>query len=146
MARARVVETVPYANARSGIAAREEISTILRKFGCEQVGFMDEYEEHAVLLHFRHRGRDVQLRASAKGWAALYLKARHDYEQAALRQGGIAVNSILRDWVKGQITAVECGVMPFEAVFMPHVITNDGRTVFERLANNPLMLPPPSGA
>ena len=54
-----------------------------------------------------HRGRQVQLRASAKGWAQMYLKAepynyrrrqtKHDYEHAALKQGHIAVNSILRD-------------------------------------------------
>jgi hypothetical protein len=33
-----------------------------------------------------------------------------------LRQGHVAVNSILRDWVKGQMTAVECGILSFEAV------------------------------
>ena len=30
---------------------------------------------------------------------------------AALDQGLIAVNSILRDWVKGQITAIETGIL-----------------------------------
>jgi len=88
---------------------------------------MDDYEAKTVLLAFRHRGRNVQLRASAQGWASLYLKhhpyqsrtrgTRNDYEQKALRQGMIAVNSILRDWVKGQVTAVECGMMSFDAVF-----------------------------
>jgi hypothetical protein len=35
---------------------------------------MDEWEKGEVLLAFTHRGRQVQLRASAKGWAALYLR------------------------------------------------------------------------
>lgn len=60
-------------------------------------------------------------------------------------QGLVAINSILRDWVKGQITAVECGVMSFEAVFMPHMLTNDGRPLVERL-NALDMLPPPTEA
>jgi hypothetical protein len=145
----------PYANAKSGMAARDEITKMLRRFGCESVGFMDDFDEQTVILAFRHRGRPVQLKASAKGWAAMWLKEnpwtsrrhtrRHDWEQAALAQGLIAVNSILRDWVKGQITAVECGIMSFEAVFMPHMLTNDGRPLVERLSTLD-MLPKPTEA
>jgi hypothetical protein len=145
--------TVPYENASSGAAARDEITKLLRRFGCESVGFMDDFEDHSVLLAFKHRGRPVQLKASAKGWAQMYVKAhphtyrmrhnKHEHEQRALRQGFIAVNSILRDWVKGQVTAVECGMLSFEAVFMPYMLTNDGRPVIERLMEAK-MLPPPS--
>jgi hypothetical protein len=42
--------------------------------GCESIGFRDDYEKHEVLLAFTHRGRNIQLRASAKGWAQVYLK------------------------------------------------------------------------
>lgn len=144
--------TVPYASATSGASARAEISKLLQRFGCESVGFMDDFAEHAVLLAFRHRGRDVQLRASAKGWAQMYLREQpwnarrrekeSDYKAAALRQGQIAINSILRDWVKGQLTAVECGVLSFEAVFMPHMLTSDGRPLLERV-QEAKMLPSP---
>ncbi len=144
---------VPYASATSGAKARDEITKLLQRFGCESVGFMDDFASHSVLLAFRHRGRDIQLRASAKGWAQMYLKenpwnyrrkgSQKDYEQAAICQGLIAVNSILRDWVKGQITAVECGIMSFEAVFMPHMLTSDGRTLLERV-EEAKMLPPPT--
>ena len=143
---------VPYEGATSGAKAREEITSLLRRMGCEEVGFMDDFAKHEVLLAFRHRGRPVQLRASAKGWAAMYLKARpynhrsrgtrHDHEQRALRQGLIAVNSILRDWVKGQVVAVECGMMSFEAVFMPHMLTSDGRPLIERVQEAKLLPPP----
>jgi hypothetical protein len=131
---------------------REEITNLLRRMGCDEVGFMDDFAKHEVLLQFRHRGRPVQLRASAKGWAALYVKAhpfgarsrgtRAEYEARALRQGLIAVNSILRDWVKGQVVAVECGMMTFEAVFMAHVITSDGRPLIERVLEAKLLPPP----
>ena len=144
--------TVPYASARSGMAARDEITKLLRRFGCESVGFMDDFEDKSVLLAFNHRGRQVQLRASAKGWASLYLKenpwthrrrcSRVEHEQEALRQGVIAVNSILRDWVKGQVTAVECGMLSFEAVFMPYMLTNDGRPLIERVQEAKMLLPP----
>lgn len=144
--------SVPYASASSGMKARDEITKMLQRFGCESVGFMDEFEKQSVLLAFTHRGRPVQLRASAKGWAAMWLKenpwthrrhgARQEWEQAALRQGFVAINSILRDWVKGQITAVECGMLQFEAVFMPYMLTDDGRPVIERLGSLNLLPAP----
>jgi len=145
--------TVPYERATKGAAVRGEITRMLQQFGCESVGFMDDFENHEVVLAFRHRGRPVQLRASAKGWAALYLSAKpwtpqmrcsqQEYEQRAIKQGLVAVNSILRDWVKGQITAVECGVLSFNAVFLPYMLTNDGRPLIERVEEAKL-LPPPS--
>jgi hypothetical protein len=89
--------------------ARAEIVKMLQGVGCEQVGFMDNFDDCSVLLAFTHRGRQVQLRASARGWAAMYLKknpwssqrrvSRPQWERAALDQRLIAVNSILRDWV-----------------------------------------------
>ena len=48
--------------------ARAEIVKMLQGFGCEQVGFMDNFDDCSVLLAFTHRGRQVQLRASARDW------------------------------------------------------------------------------
>lgn len=143
---------MPYEHATSGMGAREEITRLLRRLGCESVGFMDDFDRQEVILAFSHQGRDVQLRASARGWAALWLKAnpygrkrgtQEDYHRRALAQGFVAVNSILRDWVKGQVTAVECGMMPFEAVFMSYMLYKDGRTVMEHI-EAAKMLPPPA--
>lgn len=141
--------TVPYAGANSGAAAREKITKILRRFGCESVGFLDDFDKHEVVLAFKHRGRPVQLRASARGWAAMYLRehpwshrrsgSKADYDADALQQGLIAINSILRDWVKGQVTAIETGLLPFEAVFLPFMLTADGRPVVERIASQGLL-------
>jgi hypothetical protein len=139
--KARTQYMTPYAAASSGVKARDEVIKILRRFGCESVGFWDDFDKHEIVLAFKHRDRPIQLRASAKGWAAMYLKAnpytarrrasRMEHEAAALRQGYIAVNSILRDWIKGQTVAVECGILSFEAIFMPFMIGRDGRTLME---------------
>jgi hypothetical protein len=144
--------SVPYAGATSGATARDDITKLLRRFGCESIGFMDDFETNEVMLAFAHRGRRMQLRASAKGWAALYLKEnpwtsrrfgnRAEYERKALTQGQIAVNSILRDWVKGQVMAVETGILSFEAVFMPYMLTENGETVIDRIASLNLLPPP----
>jgi hypothetical protein len=135
----------PYASATTGLKARQEITKVLRRFGCEKVGFMDDDAGHEVVLYFEHRGRAVQLRASAKGWAQMWLKenplsyrarkSESEHKQWALKQGHLAVNSILRDWIKGQVTAVECGILSFEAVFMPFMLTHDGRPLIERVGD-----------
>jgi hypothetical protein len=48
----------------------------------------------------------------------------------------------LRDWIKGQVTAIECGILSFEAVFMPYMLTSDGRPLHERLAETDLLPKP----
>ena len=134
--------STPYAYATTGKKARDEIIKVLRRFGCEQIGFMDDFQKHEVLLQFTHRGRQVQLNASAKGWAQIYLKEKPLQDRMrALEQGHVAVNSILRDWIKGQVTAVECGVLSFEAVFMPFMLASDGRPLLERVEE---LLPKPT--
>ena len=143
--------TLPYENASTGAKARDEILKILRRFGCESVGFMDEFDTHTLLLAFKSRGRVVQLRASAQGWANAYLREnpwtsrrrynRVEWEGRALNQGMITVNSILRDWVKGQVTAIETGILTFESVFMPYMLAADGRPLLEHALK---LLPAPA--
>jgi hypothetical protein len=59
-----------------------------------------------------------------------------------MQQGHIAVNSILRDWIKGQVTAIECGILSFEAVFMPCMLAVDGRPLIERVKDGNLLPQP----
>lgn len=146
--------TLPYAGATSGAKARDQILKTLKRFGCESVGFMDEFETHTLVLAFVHRGQQVQLRASGQGWAAAYLKehpytyrcrgTERDYKAKALKQGTIAVNSILRDWIKGQITAIETGILTFDHVFLSHMLVSDGRTVLEHAKEKILQIEGPS--
>ena len=40
------------------------------------------------------------------------------------------------------MTAIECGILSFEAVFMPYMLTHDGRPLHEHAAD---LLPPAEG-
>ena len=146
--------SIPYVHATSGVNARNKITTMLHDLGCDEVGIMDDFANRAVIVVFKYDGRHYQLKAYAAGWAAMYLKAnpwrsgRHgtkaDYEAKWLAQGQMAVNSMLRDWVKGQVTAIQTGLFQFHHAFLPHALTNDGQTVIERLESPGinLFLPP----
>lgn len=41
--------------------------------------------------------------------------------------------------------AVECGILSFEAVFMPYMLTNNGQTLIERISTMDLLPPPNDG-
>lgn len=146
-------QSLPYESATSGERALAELQRTLEKFGCSSFGSMIDAERGVTIVQFRHKGRTVSLEASWKGYAGAILKnnpytyskkgTRQEYERKALEQGRVSVCSVLRDWVKGQVTAVECGIMSFEAVFMPHMLLPSGQRVIDRVQSENL-LPPPS--
>lgn len=136
--------SIPYEDCRGGGNALAEIGKILGKFGCQSFGYMIDAERGCTIVQFKCQGHQVSLEASWKGYAAAWLKAhpwtnsrargsRADYEAKALELGKRAVCSCLRDWIKGQVTAVECGVMSFGAVFMPHMLLPTGERVIDRV-------------
>jgi hypothetical protein len=50
-----------------------------------------------------------------------------------------------RDWIKGQITAVECGILSFEGAFLGHIMLPCGETVLGRVEQEKLIaLTPPT--
>lgn len=143
--------TLPYENATSGDRAIQDIQKMLRAFGCGRFGTGEDFNTGELFVQFEHRGRMVYLKASAKGYAAAWLKAhpygrrthatRAEHEARALKIGSVAVYSILRDWVKGQITAVEIGMMSFEAAFLSHILLPDGQSVIDHVRTQHLLPP-----
>lgn len=134
---------LPYESATSGTAAFAEAEKILRRFGCDNFGVMQDWARGVTVVQFQWRERRVHLEASWAGYAAAWLKAnpwshrRKDskagWDAQAKTKGQLAVPSILRDWIKAQVTAIEVGLMPFDHVFMPHMLAHDGRRVVEHM-------------
>lgn len=147
---------LPYENSTSGNNAINEIQKILRSFGCTKFGTGEDFETGDVFIQFEHHGRQVMLKASARGYAAAWLKAhpfgprvrgsRAEHEAKALKIGGVAVYSILRDWVKAQVTAVEVGMMTFEAALLSHILLPSGLSVIEHVQQQKLLAAPEGGS
>lgn len=143
--------SLPY-DTSTATTAMTEIQRVLAKFGCQTFGTMTDAERGVTIVQFKWKERQVSLEASWKGYAAAWLKAhpysnamrvtRQEHEQKALKQAQISIQSVLRDWVKGQVVAIECGVMSFEAAFMPHILLPSGARVIDKVkADN--LLPAP---
>lgn len=131
---------LPYERATTGKNAIAEMQKILRGFGASSFGCMEDFDKGEVIVQFVFKDRPVTIRASYKGYAEAMLRARtrrtNGMERAALKQGQIAVYSILRDWIKGQITAVSVGMLSFEGAFLGQIQLPTGETILERLSRN----------
>jgi len=100
---------------------------------------MEDWDRRVVIVQFTWRSRDVHLEASWQGYAEAWLRehphtcrmrvSRQQHTDRAYRQASISVYSVLRDWIRGQVTAVEVGLLTFESAFLPHILLTDGQTV-----------------
>ncbi len=133
--------TLPYQNTTAGDKALGEIQKILRGFGCQQFGTMIDDEKKEILVQFKYRDRQVQIPASIRGYAAAWLKehpyssrvrcTRVEHERKAMEIASVAVYSILRDWIKGQVTAIENGILSFECACLGQILLPSGMTILE---------------
>jgi hypothetical protein len=140
---------LPYENATSGGSALEDIRKLLTKFGCARFGTMTDSENGEMVVQFTYRGHDVTAKASYRGYAAAWLKehpygartrgTRTAHEAKAMKQAEISVCSILRDWIKGQVMAIETGVLTFEGAFLGQILLSTGKTVLETAISSNLL-------
>ena len=47
---------------------------------------------------------------------------------------------VLRDWIMAQMALYETKMVSIPQIFLPYAVTKDGRTLFERMAENPQLL------
>lgn len=141
---------LPYENATSGKRAIDDMQKILIAFGCNKFGHMLDLGAGELLVQFEYRGRQISVKASSNGYAQRWLKehpyssrmrsTRVQHEAKAKEIGAIAVYSILRDWIKGQITAIESGILSFEGAFLGQIMLPTGKTVLEQVTETRVLL------
>lgn len=144
--------SLPYENATSGDKAIGDMQKILRHFGCNKFWSMQDDDAGEVMVQFEYRGRQVSVKASYKGYAAAWLKehpytsrtraTRVEHERKAMAIASVAVYSVLRDWIKGQTTAIETGILSFEGAFLGQILLPNGRTVLEETTERKMLAAP----
>lgn len=141
--------SLPYEKTTAGNKALAELQTILRRFGCNKFGSMQDDSEGVLMVQFEYRGQQVSVKASVNGYAQAWLKehpytsrmrkSKIEHERAAKEVASVAVYSIIRDWVKGQIMAIEAGVLSFEDAFLGQIMLPSGKTVLEHARSQKLL-------
>lgn len=135
--------SIPYETATAGQNAIKEMEKTLSAFGCSAFGTMTDNDKGCMIVSFRWRDQQVVMEANWKGYAEILVQKERWKHNHALEQAKTSVCSVLRDWVKSQTTAVECGVMTFDEAFMPHMLLKNGQRVIEA-AREANLLPTPS--
>jgi hypothetical protein len=140
---------LPYDKSTSGERALGEINKTLQRFGCDKIGHMIDNGEGTALVQFEYRGRQVIVKASIKGYAAAWIKDNPlssrsrttptEHQRKAMEVASVAVYSILRDWIKGQMTAIETGVISFEGAFLGNILLPSGKTVMQHAEESKLL-------
>jgi len=141
--------TLPYENATSGKNAMSDIQKTLQRFGCQSFGCMDDFENKKIIVQFKYRDMPISVEASIAGYAAAWLKEhpynsnykykKTEHEQRAIKVANVAVYSILRDWIKGQVTAIECGILSFEGAFLGQILLSTGKTVLQHVSDTKVL-------
>lgn len=122
------------------------VAEVLRRWGCKQIGWMDDFEAGRIALQFvwHYDGQDFVARF------AIQLPTEDELRRAARRAGswndapllgkleklrgarGRVEHRQLLLWLKAAFNAVDAGIIRAEQVFLPWLVTRDGRTVAER--------------
>lgn len=141
---------LPYENATSGAKAMEEIQKTLQRFGCSSFGHMTDFEGGKLIVQFKYKDMPITVEASFQGYAVAWLKenpwtpkkrmTKVQWENQAREKGNIAVYSILRDWIKGQVTAIECGILSFEGAFLGQILLPSGKTILQHAQESKLLM------
>lgn len=77
--------------------------------------------------------RVLQKQANNREIPARYAKEEHAYRVAW---------RIIKDWVEAQLSLLETEMVQLHEIFLPYIITNDGRTLFQRMEEKQFLLGP----
>jgi hypothetical protein len=85
---------------------------------------MDDFDKHEVLLAFVHRGRQVQ----PQPWAGRRCFSNPTGTAIGCARRCSSTNRRRSTRATSPSTAIECGIVSFEAVFMPYMLSQEGQT------------------
>jgi hypothetical protein len=125
--------------------SREEIDTILRKWGVSGILWEDNFGKGTVSLRFRWKNDEVEYVAryqiqldsdeelkelAIDGRSGIFSQKKLD---RLLADRGKREHKNLAAFLKNVFEAVDQGVIDAQAVFLPWLEDGEGRTVYERI-------------
>lgn len=125
--------------------SRQEIDSILRKWGANQLQWSDDYEGGRAQLRFLWKHEDVSYVArfniqlptdedlrseSVDGRTGGFSQTKYD---KAVKRRGMVEHRELCFFIKAAFVAVEAGIIPAEHIFLPFIEGGDGLTVAEAI-------------
>lgn len=128
---------LPYMNSRCNpVQSQQRIQKMLVKFGVDRISFDTNLKDGELSIKFLYKGIPVKLPVNYARLADRYLDedpytdrkriSEEDWIANKREIASRAAFSILEDFLRGAITMVEMGVLPFEDVFIGSFINSKG--------------------
>lgn len=138
---------LPYTNSKCNpVQAQQRIQKLLVQFGVDRISFTIDMKRGELVVSFTYQGYPVKLPVNYVALADRYIAedpytSRKRITEAAwiATKRDIstrAAYSILEDFLKGAITMVEMGVLPFEDVFIGSFVHTSGQRLGDMLTLN----------
>lgn len=118
-----------------------EIQGQLAKHGAKKIildyGSDGTVEAISFLIETPGGERGIRLPANTEAVFAVLTKQKVKCDRA---QAARVAWRIIKDWVEGQMAILESEMVQMEEIFLPYMVDNRGRTVFQMYRENQLML------
>lgn len=116
--------------------SKEEVMTILRRYGCDGFGSFDRKDGACVVFEINSLSISITVplpnrgdfEQTDSGKVRTLAAATREYDQAVKQRWRALLLAI-----KAKLEAVECGISTIEKEFMPFVVMPDGRTLAEHI-------------
>lgn len=122
-----------------------EIQKILAMHGASAI--LSEYDNNGyiVALSFKIRLEDREVGFKLPSdWRPVLKILENDnkvpYRLKTQEQALRVSWRILKDWIEAQMAIIETKMVKFDQVFLPYAITKNGKTVYEAVSDNKLLL------
>jgi hypothetical protein len=120
--------------------SRQEVETLLTKFGASEHGFITSHERRLVLIGFKYKGIQIRMEIPLpdRNEKAIQRDGR-GYTRSPEKIEEAFQGEIRRRWrclalaIKAKMVSVEDRVTTFEREFLPYMVTDSGRTVAEEM-------------
>ena len=116
--------------------SKEEVMTILRRYGCDGFGSFERKDGACVVFEINKLSISItvplpgreEFQETETGKARTESAITREYDQAVKQRWRALLLAI-----KAKLEAVECGISTIEKEFMPFVVMPDGRTLAEHI-------------
>lgn len=120
-----------------------QIQQILAKHGARVILMEYDNRGEVAALSFRIKTPygEVGIRLPIDAEATLRVLRRQAAPRFANEEQAVRVAwRIVKDWVEAQMAILETETVKMEQIFLPYMITQDGRTLYERMIDSKFQL------
>ena len=118
-----------------------EIQKKLAMAGAQAV--MSEYDNDGVMcaMSFRINNLFFRIPINIEGvYRQIKTERKLSKRLRTYEQASRIAWRLVKDWIEAQLAIIQTKMVKSEEVFLPYILTKDGKTIFQKISNNNFLL------